>query len=822
FRFAMSCLRFAEQTWPELLSEGCKDYTPEASHLFPMITVKRLTQKEIDKALKGIHPVPTGKEAITIIGNNLRRSLNENNENHLNDEADIPAVARTSLHNTDEMPDDPFIEPSDIDNIDSDGSDLPDLSNPAGKKERKSEKKEKKSDKKHFNDQDKREKKHKTSGKVDKIRIDENGKSEKRSNEMMNFNDKYKGEKKNKTDENVRPEKKSNEMIISNDQYKGEKKHKSSDISKSEKKSNEIIKSKDGEKYNDRNKINHKDRMKNRKSSSDKRESDIDRKEKDKTQSKISENKNQSYSSTKQREKEKVNSLDDLRKSDKNSSDKISNIKSNSSSKDLSSSSTKSSTLNTSDKSVTENSSSKVNSCSAPSAKPNLLSFLAKTREVKKQQSLTQEQNVLSDDQFKTPVFIKSEPEEIPNQSESVTFQAPPGYNKTSSISVPTISAPLPKGKTNSQMLSIAELPDDGDFDSHIDSDQETVTFGDTPEKTIDEEINKKENRNSTKKELKKGFDSIEKRRISDISEDKDRNKRKRDSSNIKENKRWKGCDSDKKDERHEDIKDREDSKSEAQSSHVVSRNNPSQKLLTDAASKLKPEVKKVLEKEGTNLPPFAAIPTREAEKPACRPTVFKPLSVASAATPIVSSPVTNPVIRPSAATSETAKSASSSIKIIGIKIAEMFKSISKKRTTESKLKNEREEIKRKILQIESQIQEVQREEEKNMSEIDYLQRQLLEDNDEDKLDEILQRLDVVTASHEKTEKKINLEEDKRKLVAEISTIEKNLQNTEAMRKLDESEMASLRASLSKSRLNEGSSSPRPEEVITNNSQQVG
>ena len=49
----------------------------EANVFFlPQLTI----QREIDRASKGIHPVPSGKNLSTINTNNIRRHLKENNE----------------------------------------------------------------------------------------------------------------------------------------------------------------------------------------------------------------------------------------------------------------------------------------------------------------------------------------------------------------------------------------------------------------------------------------------------------------------------------------------------------------------------------------------------------------------------------------------------------------------------------------------------------------------------------------------------------------------------------------------------------------------
>merc|ERR1712179_276287 len=107
------------------------------------------------------------------------------------------------------------------------------------------------------------------------------------------------------------------------------------------------------------------------------------------------------------------------------------------------------------------------------------------------------------------------------------------------STSVPVLSASLPTGKSNNQ-ANISPLPDDGNFQSQIDSDQETVTFDETSEKNDD--LNKtKTNSNSQKKEHEKKTDLIEKREINTKTNDKDKNKRKKSSSdNDEDKKRWK------------------------------------------------------------------------------------------------------------------------------------------------------------------------------------------------------------------------------------------------------------------------------------------
>merc|ERR1711874_69672 len=120
---------------------------------------------------------------------------------------------------------------------------------------------------------------------------------------------------------------------------------------------------------------------------------------------------------------------------------------------------------------------------------------------------------------------IKEEPLEIMDQGDSMGFQAPGGSLKSS----PT-STMVPDGKNNSQKLNISALPD-GDFESQIDSDQETVAFGETPEKNRDDEIKRMENCNSRKNEEEKGLYKLDKKRLNENSDDKDRNKRKREYS---------------------------------------------------------------------------------------------------------------------------------------------------------------------------------------------------------------------------------------------------------------------------------------------------
>ena len=49
----MSIFRFSEQIWPSLMSQAYKDYVPKHTDLFPKVIVKKLTQKQIEKASKG-------------------------------------------------------------------------------------------------------------------------------------------------------------------------------------------------------------------------------------------------------------------------------------------------------------------------------------------------------------------------------------------------------------------------------------------------------------------------------------------------------------------------------------------------------------------------------------------------------------------------------------------------------------------------------------------------------------------------------------------------------------------------------------------------
>merc|ERR1711874_126751 len=142
--------------------------------------------------------------------------------------------------------------------------------------------------------------------------------------------------------------------------------------------------------------------------------------------------------------------------------------------------------VHTSSKSITESSGLNNNSSSAPSTKPklNLINYRDAIRDLKKQQSINQEQKSPSNSQVNTSLVIKEEPLEIMDQGDSMGFQAPGGSLKSS----PT-STMVPDGKNNSQKLNISALPDDGDFESQIDSDQETVAFGETPEKNKDDEI---------------------------------------------------------------------------------------------------------------------------------------------------------------------------------------------------------------------------------------------------------------------------------------------------------------------------------------------
>merc|ERR1711915_100618 len=112
-RIKMSIARFAEQTWPDLLSQADEKYVPRSTDLFPNVVVMKLTQRQIEKARRGIHPKPFGKEATTIVNNNIRRNLNENNEN-INDVA--PTVVTASVQNMDDVPDDPIPMTFDNDN----------------------------------------------------------------------------------------------------------------------------------------------------------------------------------------------------------------------------------------------------------------------------------------------------------------------------------------------------------------------------------------------------------------------------------------------------------------------------------------------------------------------------------------------------------------------------------------------------------------------------------------------------------------------------------------------------------------------------------
>ncbi|CAL4225611.1 unnamed protein product, partial [Meganyctiphanes norvegica] len=350
-----------------------------------------------------------------------------------------------------------------------------------------------------------------------------------------------------------------------NDQDMGENKNQTSDTEiekikhdenvKSNVKSDDTIKSKHNEICHVIKKID-KDKIKDIKSSTDKRNIDKDKdKEKDIILSKIFEHKN---SNTKMRDKEKEKSSDNLRKTGKSSSGKTINIKRSSTSKDLKSSA-----------SHTENISSNVKSNPAPSAEPkvDLLSFLSKTREVKKQKIVNQEQKVCNSIQFNKLMVIKTEPEEEESDlGDNMSSQASPSVTQKSlSISEPTTLATSSDENTNPQTLSISALPDDGDFQSQIDSDQETVAFDETPEKNGDDEINKIETRNSKHDENEKGLNKLENRIISDKSDDKGRNKRKNNySDSSKEKKKMRGDDADKKKrgERNENKKKRVDSPS--------------------------------------------------------------------------------------------------------------------------------------------------------------------------------------------------------------------------------------------------------------------
>ena len=49
----MSISRFAEQTRASLMSQTYKNYVPSRTDLFPKIIVRKLTQRQIEKASKG-------------------------------------------------------------------------------------------------------------------------------------------------------------------------------------------------------------------------------------------------------------------------------------------------------------------------------------------------------------------------------------------------------------------------------------------------------------------------------------------------------------------------------------------------------------------------------------------------------------------------------------------------------------------------------------------------------------------------------------------------------------------------------------------------
>merc|ERR1711915_1153874 len=104
-----------------------------------------------------------------------------------------------------------------------------------------------------------------------------------------------------------------------------------------------------------------------------------------------------------------------------------------------------------------------------------------------------------------------------------------------------------------------------------------------------------------------------------------------------------------------------------------------------------------------------------------------------SAATTVQNTPVTQPSVdlpdsvekgNSSLVPLTVLKSKEERIKILK-KIAGMCKSIMKKHTEEEKLQNECEEVKRKIMIVESKIFEIQKEEERRMTELDILHTQL-------------------------------------------------------------------------------------------------
>merc|ERR1711915_899419 len=113
-----------------------------------------------------------------------------------------------------------------------------------------------------------------------------------------------------------------------------------------------------------------------------------------------------------------------------------------------------------------------------------------RARQLKKQQSENQQEKA------ETPVKIKIEPKDT---DDTTDFQAPG---------------------------ALSALPDDGDFESQIDSDQETVAFGGTPEK-MDDEFNMKEKKSSKK-------DGIVSKERSEKMDSKDKNKRKRENNESK------------------------------------------------------------------------------------------------------------------------------------------------------------------------------------------------------------------------------------------------------------------------------------------------
>ena len=60
----MSINKFVEQTWPSVLYERYKEKEPAPSHISPKVVVRKLTQREIEEASKGMY-LRSGKELST-------------------------------------------------------------------------------------------------------------------------------------------------------------------------------------------------------------------------------------------------------------------------------------------------------------------------------------------------------------------------------------------------------------------------------------------------------------------------------------------------------------------------------------------------------------------------------------------------------------------------------------------------------------------------------------------------------------------------------------------------------------------------------------